>query len=531
MRKTYDSGGGSFSFNTLARFLAGTPVNSFTAMNPGADISVYPRQTLYGLYAQDDIRLKPNLTLNLGLRYEFATTPHILHDRVSNLRDYWTPGRTPADVVMGNPYWVNPSLKNFAPRIGFAWDVKGDGKTSVRGGAGLYYDQVLIGQLVYSFLSSYPFYSLANLTADKNPSFPDAYYTQLTVSAPRVEQVQYKLDQPTVFKYSLDIQRAITDSMSVEVGGTANTSWHLIRMVLANPSQAFEQPNGRLLVPTAAQRGLPAGVSNLIHPAFGRLRPKQTDGNSSYYAFRLQVNQRATRGLMFRVSYTFSKALDTGSSFVGGSDWENDPGLRYLAMRDKGLAAFDLRHVLSSNFSYDLPGTNLTGVAGQVLGDWQLSGIISLQTGDPFNVTTGISPSQFTNIEDYPDVIAGSKVKYDERNPERYFDPSAFALPTLTVHDAGVAHTRYIGNAGRNILIGPGLATVNLVLAKSFRLLENVNLQFRSEFHNMFNRPNFGTPSSAIYDSGSLRERTSVGQITDTATNSRQLQLGLKLEF
>lgn len=468
----------------------------------------------------------------MGLRYEFASVPYVLNDRYSNLHTYWTPGRTPSDVVLGNPVWINPSLKNYAPRVGFAWDVRGDGRTSVRGGIGLFYDQVLVGPLIYSFLAVNPFYALGNLNAPTPISFPDAYFTQLNLTAPRVEQLQYKMDQPTVLKYSLDIQRSISNSASIEVGGSLTRAWHLIRVVLANPSQAFAQPNGRLLVPTAAQRGLPSGVSNRIHPAFGRLRPKQSDGMSNYYAFRLQLNQRAWQGLQARVAYTFSKALDTGSSFAGSADFENEPGQpRYLGLQEHGLSAFHLTHALSANFTYDLPGRNLTGVSGHVLSNWQISGIVTIQDGNPFNVTTGLGPTQFTDIVDYPDVIAGSKPSYDERNPDRYFDPSMFAVPTLTDHNANVAHSRYIGNAGRNILIGPGLATINAVLVKSFRLTENFNLLFRSEFHNLLNRANFGSPSGTIFDSGSLRESPSVGQIQSTATNSRQIQFGLKAVF
>jgi len=531
-RKTYDSAGGTFSFSRLDQYLAGRPVNTFNALMPDVDISVYPRQSLYGLYAQDDIRLKPNFTLNLGLRYEFVSVPYVLNDRYSNLHDYWTPGQTPNDVVLGNPVWLNPSLKNYAPRVGFAWDVRGDGKTSVRGGIGLFYDQILVGPLVYSFVAVNPFYALGNLNAAQNPSFPDAYFTQLSLTTPRVEQLQYKMDQPTVLKYSLDIQRALSDSTSLEIGGSATRAWHLMRVVLANPSQAFEQSNGRLLVPMAAQRGLPAGVSNLIHPAFGRLRPKQTDGSSNYFAFRLQLNQRAWRGLQMRLSYTFSKSMDTGSAFAGSNDFGNESGApRYLGLQEKALSAFDLRNALSANFTYDLPGRDLTGVAGHVLGGWQLSGIITVQDGNPFSPDTGLAPAQFTNIVDYPDAIAGSKPSYDARNPNRYFDPSMFTIPTLTAHDANVAHTRYIGNLGRNILIGPGLATINAVLAKNFRLMENASLQFRSEFHNLFNRPNFGSPESTIFDSGSLQESDSVGLIQSTATNSRQFQLGLKIVF
>src|SRR5262249_50033520 len=141
LRNTFFNGGGQFNFVSLAAFLNGT-VNQFTGMPRGSDPSVYPRQSLFGMYAQDDFRVSSKLTLNLGLRYEFIRVPSILHGRISNLPNYLSRNQTENDLILGNPFFKNPSLKNFAPRFGFAWDPTGHGKTSIRGGAGIFYDQV-----------------------------------------------------------------------------------------------------------------------------------------------------------------------------------------------------------------------------------------------------------------------------------------------------------------------------------------------------------------------------------------------------
>lgn len=527
LRRTFFNGGGQFSFNSLQNFLSGN-VLRFTGMPRGSDASVYPRQTLYGMYVQDDVRLTPQLTLNLGLRYEFVTTPNVLNGRVSNLHNYLTPGQTEANLVLGNPLFLNPSLLNFAPRIGFAWDPTGAGKTSVRGGVGIFHDQILPGPFLFSYVSAPPFFRNADLnsTAAVPVRFPDAWYVQqdLLLGQSQSEPFQYKAEQPKVYKYSLDIQQALSPSSSLEIGFAGTQATHLFRALLTNV-RAAEDINGRIGIRSTAP---------LIHPGFGRVRPKQSDATSDYFGLRMSFNQRMVKGLMFRTSYTWSKVLDDSSNFAGSLDFGNSPGnSRYKEIKDPGLAAFDIRHAFSANFTYDLPFKNMAGMADRVLGGWQLNGILTAQGGTPLTLSTGILPNFMANgfVGDFPDQVA--PVKYDARNPDHYFDPSSFVNPPNT------PALGFIGNAGRNTVIGPGLATLNLVLTKRTAIVgERVHLQFRTEFHNLFNRPNFGQPNTNLFDAtrsslntGVFIYRADAGSITDTDTTSRQLQFGLKVEF
>ncbi|MBI4479411.1 MAG: TonB-dependent receptor [Acidobacteria bacterium] len=551
LRDTYFNGGGSYSYNQFTDFLQnktlsiqntrvnGIPIGvqdgarNFTGMTPASDPKVYPRQSLFGLYLQDDWRVNPQLTLNLGLRYEITSTPHVLNERFSNFPHYFTAGKSyPQDFVLGNPPWINPSLKNFAPRFGFAWDPTGGGKTSIRGGVGIFYDQLLVGPIIFSFVSTPPYFANGELDVRVAasgpgiaPKFPDAALVQAVLlgGRPQTEPIQFDPEQPVLYKWSFDVQQSITPTTSVELGYSGNRALHLMRMILTNTSIAQEL-NGRLFVPPDAP---------IMFPNIARVRPKVTDGQSNFHAFRLQINQRMTRGLQLRTAYTFSKALDTGSTFAGSADFTNDSQPRYQGLQAKARAAFDLRHNLNVNFTYDLPGRNLTGALGQILGGWQTSGIITATSGTPSDVSTGYTPNQFNTIGGYPDFVAGSKVKYDPRNPDKYFDETAFTVPGLAAYPTtfpAPANPGYIGNLARNFLDGPGNYVWNFVLAKKFAVTERVSLQFRTELFNMLNRPNFGTPNATLFNNQGIASEQ-IGRITSTRGTAREIQLGLKVEF
>ncbi len=520
------NGGGTYAFGNIPTFMAGV-VNSYTALTADSQGGAYPEQTVFGIHLQDDYRITPHLTMNMGLRYEVSSVPKEVYGRVSNLRDFLGINQTQNDLIIGNPVYLNPSLKNFAPRMGLAWDPTGDGKTSVRAGAGIFHDQITAGPYLFAYHSSLPYVLVGNITTGAR--FPDAFFTQQQqmAGAPNMEGFQYKMQQPATYKYSLDVQREVITNTSVNLGFAATRGVHLLRVLNMNARIAQDRADGLFVSTTAPFRS----------PAFGRLRPRFSDVSSNYYAFRMSVAHRYSNGLQFQGSYTYSKTTDDGSNWTGGSDWSNSPGqARYLNIKEKSLAAFDVRNVLSTNFTYDLPGQRMTGPVGKVFGGWQISGILSMQDGVPFTLTTGVRPGFIQNgfIGDFPDVAAGAEFKYDERNADRYFDPSPFHLPRgYVAADQTALGGSYVGNVARTNLIAPGQAKLDLVLTKSTNLSEKIALQFRSEFFNILNRANYGLPNGRVFASAAANEPlfANVGRITNTTTTARQIQFGLRLQF
>jgi len=533
--------GSSRTCNGVDNFLRGMARN-FTGLTRSSQDTTYIRNQLYGLYVQDDWRFAPRLTLNLGLRYEFITVPQVEGGRVSTLRDFTKPNQTMADLVLGNPTFLNPSFKNFAPRIGIAWDVTGSGKTSIRTGVGIFHDQINPGSYNFSFLASPPFYIVGNITGTvpnvdgvnpaNNPIFPNSYFVQQDSLAaqPNLEGFQYIPEQPVVYKWSFEIQHEFPGNLGVTTGYSATRGVHLFRVNTSMNTRVAEDRGGRIFIATTAP---------LISPGFGRVRPRVSDVTSDYHAFLLTVKKRLSHGLQFQTSYTLSKTVDDSSNFTGSSDWENgSSGSRYFTVKDRALANFDIRQAMVINGSYQLPGGNLAGAAGQVLGGWQLSSILSLRGGNPFDASPGdVSIGNFFNLTQYPDLVG--PIKYDTRNPDRYFDPSAFALPPgYAAGEAAALGGAFVGNAARSSLIGPGSATLDLVIEKRFRVTERASLQFRSEFFNLLNRVNFSTPNGDVFSDSAIQPdgsrgvaNSQAGEITSTRGNPRQLQFGLRLEF
>jgi hypothetical protein len=518
--------GGSFSFSSLGEFLRADPA-SFSVTKPGSDNVRGIRQSLVGLYYQDDIKLTSTFTLNAGVRYEFVTAPAEVNGKTSNIRDL-SPQRLrtvrPDTMDVGGAYMKNPSLKNVAPRVGLSWDPFGTGKTAIRAGGGIYFEQILPYLYWFELANAPPFRSGSSLLRQNVPiDFPNSYTTQRNIlisgsggSLTQVDGKEYNPNQPTVYKWSLDIQQQVGADTTVDIGYSGTRGVHLFRQVQFNTTPS-EIRNGRRYYLID---------QNPPNPYMSRMRWSIFDATSDYHGLRLSVTKQFSRGLQFQSSFTYSKSIDDWSTWVRATDLTSSNRDGYGTEKAHGLSGFDVRRVFYTNFVYDLPGEKWNGALGRLLGGWNVSGILRFQDGFP--ITLSAEQPRLGNLQlqqvggSTLDLAPGAnqKTAIHPRNPNQYFDPSVFTFPTPF----------YEGNLGKNTMTAPGIATTDATLSKNFALGESRSLQFRSEFYNLFNRANFGLPAVTVYDRNG-RLRGDAGQITSTSTSARQIQFALKFLF
>jgi hypothetical protein len=542
---------GDFSFETLEDFMRNIPLQSLLTFE--SDSTRYMRQTLAGLYYQDDFQLRPNLMLNWGVRWEMFSRPHekLGRNPISLEEKFFDPTTTERDIRLGDSIFLtNPSLNSFAPRVGFAWTPFGDAKTSIRGGSGFFFEPLVYWVYRMGVGSTLPMLREGRLTRDQNIDFPNAFFTQkaLFSGTSRYEAVQPNPNHPYVVKYSLEIQRQLDPTLLVRVGYSGSRGVHQPVTAPSNGRRAQVQSDGTLFFPST-----PSTDTN--NPNFGRTRFRWFYGGSHYHSLRMEVEKRISGGLQLQGAYTLAKNIDDGTSVTGGTDFDNDSNPRHYTVVDRGLSALDVRHTFSFNFVYELPGQNLGGTTGYLLGGWRLNGLTRLSSGEPFSAATGFDRQRTIEGTNYPNLVAGgsnnaisgttagctfvggvagpynaaapatSSVRPGQNlgTPEMYFDPCAFEL-----QPAGT-----LGNLGRNTLKAPGVATLDLSVAKTFglpMLREGSQLEFRGEFFNVLNHANFGLPQRSLFTNATT-VRVDPGRITSTITTARQIQFGLKLTF
>ena len=476
---------GQYTFSSLDNFLIGR-VNQFNAVVPGSDASRNLRQTSFGMYAQDDIRARKNLTINLGVRYEPTTSVRDTKNRLAQLIDFGSATATLNDTTRLKTLFKNPSLKDVAPRVGFAWDVAGNGKTSVRGGVGIFNDLILISTpfVQNTAVRVPPYFNRGGLVGSSSfvVNFPDAYTTQAAQLAAQaqLEGIQYHLDQPRMIKWNANVQRELMPKTVLEVGYSGTHGANLVRQIYTNGRLAQVTSDGRLFV---------APGTPLAQPNFGRMRFRVSDATSDYNGLTLGLTRRMSSGLQAQLSYTYSKSEDDGAAALGGNDFTNESaGGRYLYQKDRGLSPFDVRHSMVANLNYELPfARSATGVKSVLLKGWNLSTLIRMRSGYPFSPVSGIDTGQQVQgwAPEYPDLKPGAASSPVLGDVNRWFDPTAYLLPA----------TGYIGNAPRNSIIGPNSRTVDLMAGKNVDVWGKSKLQIRVECFNLFNRANFGTPT------------------------------------
>lgn len=506
---------GTFTFPNIDAFIAGrASAFAVTLGSPSSSIA----QGALGFFVQDNLKWRHNLTLELGLRYDWFMTPTERYDRFVV---FDPAARSLARVGFDLDQIYHTNDKNIQPRVGIAWDPFSDGKTSVRA--------------AYSILADQPVTNLVTPTSTNPPlaiplsfvgsattttSFATAVNDARAAGGVTPASVNSNFDNAYVQSWNLNVQREITPTLGVTVGYFGSKGTHL--RISRNVNQ-FR--NGVRPFPTLSPSSpiLPgAGVGNITEV--------NSAGNSSYTGLWLAANKRLANGLQFNASYTWSKSIDYNSLNSQGVVIQDSFNIR----GDRGLSDFDARHRFVVNWIYELPFKGNRLVEG-----WQLSGITQLQSGNPINIAANIQALTGVVNTGRPDLIGDVTVI---GRPEQWFsnsvcDPRVGCAPgTVFALPVAAGNVFHFGNLGRNVVIGPGFSNTDFSVLKNTKVTETVRVQFRAEVFDLFNHPNFGQPGriAVVPPPG---QRSSFGVITNTrfppgdSGSSRQLQFAMKLIF
>jgi hypothetical protein len=497
---------GRVTGNGLADLLLG-----FVTYSGGAllDNPQHLRTRSWNFFVQDGYRLRSNLTLQLGMRYEYNSPPI---DRFNRANTFDPVSKTLVPVGQGSvPRGVyKPDRNNWAPRIGIAWSPDSAGQTVVHAGYGIYYDQSSLapGEGLYFNKPYYDFrlyYPLPGFPITVDDPFPAVYPLELPASAlgfdPNLRTAYFQ-------QWNLAIERQLGEGSLLEIAYVGSKGSKILS------ARDINQPPASPIIPNPRPS-----------PQFADVIYLESSGNSSYSSLQTRFQQRLYEGITALISYTLGKSIDETSTFFSSAGDANFPQNSADPGAERGRSNFDLRHRFSLGYSYELPlgrGRHFLGHRGllsQLLSGWITYGILTLQSGRPFTVAllpehdnsnTGIASLGF-GANNRPDRIASGELP--NPSPDRWFDTNAFVIG-----DFGT-----FGNSGRNILDGPGYQDLSLSLMKNSDIHENLNFQFRAEFFNVLNHTNFDLPDNFL---GS----PTFGRI-NSAQSPRRIQFGLKLIF
>jgi hypothetical protein len=501
--------GGQYTFGSLQNFLRGVPA-SFLGPIIGQDDSMRDfREIDLTPYIHDEWKVSSRLTLNLGVRYGFVTNPVMAEHPLNAITDFvHGTGFTRVDHVFLN----NISTRNIDPRLGFAWDVFGNHRTSVRGGFGIFHDVVQTRTFASGYSFNPPFVTSVVIA----PDWPSPFAKLTTPTPSQTNGINYDTPAtPYQMQWNLNIQRELPGAAILTVGYVASRGVHLFDQRDQNPPIPKVGANGVLTFGTPNPSGVL--ISNpRINPAFSVLNSAEAMANSVYHSLQVNVNRRFQRNVQGQLAYTWSHCIDNSSStsgLEGGLPIMNP----YNASSDRGNCLFDRRQNLVASSVVALPFHGK--FAGhQLVEGWQLSGIVIVRTGLPFTPNVGfdqagLGSSSATVVR--PNLAAGRTAdNITTGKLAQWFDKSAFPLETPGT----------LGNAGRNILFGPGFWNVDFSAIKNTKISERLSLQFRAEFFNILNHPSWGNPNLSVTSAVG-------GSITTAASTARQTQLALKLIF
>jgi hypothetical protein len=531
---------GQYIFSSLQTFLTNSP----TSFNAPLATGVSPRdlrQSVFGGYIEDNYRLFSNLTLNLGVRYEPVTVPTETANRLANLRSL-----TDSSPHLGNPYFQNASLKNIAPRVGFAWDPLGKGMTSIHAGYGIYDAQQL--NYLYEGLSIFtaPYLELGNNAAPGVGSFPKGGYPSLSAANLRYAYAPNTSSRSYVQQYSMNVQQQLPYDFVLQVGYAGSRGTHLpyrvddvntVQPIVSNGSYLFYGPNG-----TASPSAAALNAAKL-NPNIGQISAVFMTGYSHYNSLQTSLTKSFTHHTQFQLSYTWSKSMDDGSSSTFGDTFANSVSSLPLwaPNRRRGISDFNVPRNLVLNYLIELPNVRKdVPVAPLLLNGWQWGGIFQTSVGEPFTPLISGDPLNLhsNDVFAFPDRLtgtgcAGNPVKSVTPFNRQYVNVNCFAFPAFDP----VTGLTHLGTAGRNSILGPGLTDLDTSLVKNTRfpkISESFNVQFRAELFNVVNQVNYATPPKAgtqLFNGSGATLATGGVLVGPTASSSRQAQFALKVLF
>jgi hypothetical protein len=483
---------GQFTGYAPADFVLGFPQSLTT---PVAEVRGVMAEWRDGFFVLDKWQVSRKLTLNYGLRYELPTVPYSANGGATELNPQQTL-LVPLNPPQPGFRFIYPNHKDWAPRIGFAYRLTG--KTVVRGGYGIYYspnqtDDFTLGNLnppfasttTYTSLPNTPTLSLANPTPAASANAP---------TLPNIITLNWHLPTPYMNQWSFGAQRELWRSSALVVDYVGSHSVHLDRNYYNNTPLP----------------GPGAVAARRPNPLFGQIRTIQDDEIANYEGLSVTLRQRFSHGLQFLASYTWSHTLDVSIDSNNGGQPMNPYNWRL----DYGNSNWDIRHRFVTNYLYELPFFRASkGILHAAFGEWQLSGITTLQSGLPFNVTISTDTANTSAHGLYrPNLVSPASADCGSGHLIGCIGTAAFAVPPQYTY----------GTAGRNLLHGPHLFDMDLAIAKNFQVSERLRFQFRAEAFNLWNASEFSNPAAVF---GTV----SFGNITSTSIDKREIQLAGRL--
>ena len=560
---------GTFTFKTLQDFLLNQP-QRFTAglaANPGVGL----RQGLLGFYFQDDWRARPNLTLNIGLRYEITTVPTEVQNKLATLIRI-----TDSAAHLGSPLMSNPTLNNFDPRVGFAWDPFRNGKTALRGGFG-FFDVLPLISVYFPATTVAPFHGTGFISALPQGSFYAGGAALLGAKSGAASVYNQHGHHSYEMQWNLNVQRELAPNLTALAGYVGSRGVHLpfsvsdLDIVFPTRTSAgylFPQvdADGNLVTPECTADPTQCSMPPKINDNFGDISGVLDEGNSYYHALEVGIQHRMSHGFELQGSFTWGKSIDTGSATGVGDQFSNSIGsLPWYDLRStRGLSDFNIGRTLVISATWQVPSPrSFSGPLGWIVGGWELGAIYKANDGVPFTATFGTDgdPQGLISSDPwaFPDRLTSPDCATltNPGNPNKYIKTECFSVPKAPSLDYFNAASplgcdqafgssistdpNYLwcsnlrGNAGRNILIGPGLSNLDFSVFKNNpvkKISENFNVQFRAEFFNILNHANFAVPvmpdHTDIFDSTGVATGVA-GVLTSTTTTAREIQFALKL--